>query len=193
VGVFPGTGIGGGCVYEGRIVRGKPGSCFELGHVPVIRNGPLCGCGRRGCLESVASRLAIASAASAAAYRGEAPYLLSQVGTSVADIRSGVLAASVEAGDKAVREIIEEAGFWIGFALAGVVNLMAPDVVLLGGGLVEAMPNLFADAVEKSLRKQVMPSFGKSYRVAVSELGDDAGVLGAAAWAQAVAARDGAS
>lgn len=192
VGVFPGTGIGGGCVYEGRILRGKPGSCFEVGHIPVVKDGALCGCGRRGCLETVASRLAIASAAAAAAYRGEAPYLLSEVGTSVGDIRSGTLAAAVDEGDTAVRDIIEDAGRWIGFAMAGVVNLMAPDVVVLGGGLIEAMPTLLGDAVEKSMRKQVMPSFEKSYRVAVAELGDDASVLGAASWAQAVASGKGA-
>ena len=61
VGVFPGTGIGGGCVYEGRILRGRTSSAMELGHIPVDPDGPRCGCGRRGCLEAVASRLAISS------------------------------------------------------------------------------------------------------------------------------------
>ena len=76
VGVFPGTGIGGGCVYDGQIIRGKNASCMEIGHVQVAPEGPLCGCGRRGCLEAVASRLVIAAQAAAAAYRGQAPHLL---------------------------------------------------------------------------------------------------------------------
>ena len=76
VGVFPGTGIGGGCVYDGKILRGRTNSCMEIGHIQVMPDGPLCGCGLHGCLESVASRLAIASAAAQAAYRGQAPHLL---------------------------------------------------------------------------------------------------------------------
>ncbi len=71
LGVFPGTGIGGGCVYDGEILRGKTGSCMEVGHMQVAPGGPLCGCGRRGCLEAVASRLAISAAVIQAAYRGE--------------------------------------------------------------------------------------------------------------------------
>ena len=75
LGVFPGTGIGGGCVYEGKILRGAKSSCMEIGHIQVLPEGPLCGCGQRGCLEAVSSRLVIASQAAAAAFRGQAPHL----------------------------------------------------------------------------------------------------------------------
>ena len=92
VGVFPGTGIGGGCVYDGKILRGKTNSCMEIGHIQVVPDGPLCGCGLQGCLESVASRLAISAAAAQAAYRGQAPHLLEIAGTDLDDIRSGALA-----------------------------------------------------------------------------------------------------
>ena len=81
VGVFPGTGVGGGCVRHGELLTGAEWSALEIGHLPVMPRGPLCGCGQRGCLEAVASRLAIAQAAAAAAYRGEAPYLLAEAGT----------------------------------------------------------------------------------------------------------------
>jgi glucokinase len=74
IGVFPGTGIGGGCVYEGRIMRGRQFSCMEIGHILVTTSGRLCGCGRTGCLETEASRLAIAAEAAKAAFRGEAPH-----------------------------------------------------------------------------------------------------------------------
>lgn len=185
LGVFPGTGIGGGCVYEGQIIRGAKQSCMEIGHIPAVREGPICGCGRRGCLEAVASRLAIAQQAAAAAFRGDAPNLLAACGTDLANIRSGALAASVAAGDEAVERIIKEAAGHIGRAVAGAINLLAPDVVLLGGGLVEAMPELFCEGVEKRARKRVMPSFEKIFEVKVAELGDDATVVGAAAWARA--------
>ena len=184
VGVFPGTGIGGGCVYEGQILRGKKTSCMEIGHVQVAPEGPLCGCGRRGCLEAVASRLVIASRSAAAAYRGQAPHLLKEVGTDVSEIRSGAIAASIAAGDKPVEIIVREAARHIGRAVAGVVHLLAPDVVVLGGGLVEAMTDLFVKEVRGAAEKRVLPSYVGTFEVVAAELGDDASVLGAAGWAQ---------
>ena len=184
VGVFPGTGVGGGCVYEGKILRGKKGSCMEIGHMPVAADGPLCGCGNRGCLEAVAGRLAISAAAAKAAYRGKAPNLMAEAGTDLANIRSGPLARAIKAGDKVVEDIVRDAANTVGWAMAGVVNLMAPDVVLLGGGLVEEMPDLYLQEVRRGLKGRVMPSFRGSYKVVAAELGDDAGVVGAAAWVQ---------
>lgn len=185
VGIFPGTGIGGGAVYDGALVRGKTQSCFEIGHVPVEADGPLCGCGKRGCLEAVASRLSISAAVAAAAYRGEAPTILEAAGTDLSNIRSGLLAEAVEAGDQAVIDILTHSARRIGWAAAGVVHLLAPEVLVLGGGLVEAMPKLYVAEVEAGLKAQVMPAFRDTCRVASAELGDDASVLGAAAWARA--------
>ena len=184
IGVFPGTGIGGGCVYEGAILRGAKTSCMEIGHIQVMPEGPRCGCGRRGCLEAVASRLVIASRAAAAAYRGQAPHLLEHTGTDLADIRSGALAASIAAGDSVVELIVREAARHIGRAVASVVHLLAPDIVVLGGGLVEAMPDLFVSEVRETARKRVLSPFTNSFEVVPAALGDDAGVMGAAAWAR---------
>jgi glucokinase len=184
VGVFPGTGIGGGCVYEGSVLRGQSGSCMEIGHVPVDPQGSLCGCGQRGCLEAMAGRLAISAAAAAAAYRGEAPNLLAAAGTDLSNIRSGVLAASVKAGDDAVERILRDAARLIGWTCAGVVNLLAPDCLVLGGGLVEALPDLFREEVDRSARARVMPAYRDTFRVVVAKLGDDATAIGAAAWAE---------
>jgi len=184
LGVFPGTGIGGGCVYEGNLLRGKSGSCMEIGHVPIDPQGPLCGCGQRGCLEAMASRLAVSAAAAAAAYRGEAPSLLAAAGTDLSNIRSGVLAASVKRGDKAVERILRDAARLIGWACAGAINLLAPECLVLGGGLVEAIPDLFREEVEQSARARVMPAYRDAFEVVVAKLGDDATVIGAAAWAE---------
>lgn len=185
LGVFPGTGIGGGAIYDGRIVRGSRGSCLEVGHIPVLANGPLCGCGRRGCLEAIAGRLAISAQVAAAAYRGEAPYVLSHAGTDLQNIRSRVLAEAVAAGDRVVDSILRHAARTIGWTLAGVVNLLAPDVIVLGGGMVEDMPELFRDEIDTAIRSQAMPSFEDTIAVRVAELSGDAAVVGAAAWAEA--------
>jgi glucokinase len=184
IGVFAGTGIGGGCIYEGEILRGKTTSAFEIGHVQVMSNGPRCGCGQRGCLESVASRLAIASQSARAAYRGDAPHLLDVSGTDLAKIRSGTLSSSVKEGDEVVEEIIREAARYIGIAVANVVNLIAPEIVVLGGGLVEAMPELVVSQAARSANKRVMPAFQDTFQVVPAALEDDAGVLGAALWAE---------
>jgi glucokinase len=190
VGVFPGTGIGGGCIYEGKVLHGKNVSCFEIGHVQVNPQGLPCGCGRIGCLETEASRLAISAAAAMAAFRGEAPHLLAAAGTDLANIRSGTLADAIKAGDDVIKQIVARAARLIGWAVGDIVNLLAPDVVVLGGGLVEAMESLVVEEVEKSARQRAAPPFAKTFKVTAAKLGDDAVVRGAAAWAEASVAPD---
>jgi len=186
VGIFPGTGIGGGCVMDGKVLSGASSSCMEIGHLPVMPDGPLCGCGQRGCLEAVAGRLAIASAAATAAFRGQAPNLFKAAGTDIAAIRSRTLAAAIEAGDEAVERIVSDAAAWTGLGAAALVNLLGPDRIVLGGGLVEAMPKLYLPKVAESARRRVMRSYRDTYTIAVARLGDDAAIRGAAAWASQV-------
>jgi len=188
LGIFPGTGIGGGCVYNGDIVHGMNSSCMEIGHIPMVIDGQLCGCGRRGCLETEASRLAISAEVAKAAYRGEAPTIMNEVGANLADIRSTLLAKAIANGEKVVEDIVARAARTLGRAVATCVHLLGPDTVVLGGGLVEAMPDLYVNAVAKAARETVMASFTDSFKVVAAKLGDDASVLGAAAWAAKVLA-----
>lgn len=187
LGVFPGTGIGGGCVYRGDIVRGAKRSCMEIGHVRVLPEGPMCGCGQRGCLEALASRLAIAGEAAKAAFRGQAPHLLDATDTKLSDIRSSVLAKSIAAGDAEVEAIVRRAAAWLGVGIGAAVNLLAPDVIVLGGGLVEAMPEIYLTEVETAARGHCMASLADGFTVNVSQLEDDAVILGGAAWARNIA------
>jgi len=184
VGIFPGTGVGGGCVYQGRIFVGAGISCMEIGHTKISSGTRVSGYKVTGTVEAIASRLAIAAEASKAAYRGDAPHLFKKSGTDLAEIRSGALAESVEKGDKAIRELIEEAAETIGIAVVNIVHLLAPDKIVLGGGLVEAMEDLFVGTVSKAAKKNVMGAYKDRFEVVAAKLGDDAGVLGAAAWAK---------
>jgi glucokinase len=184
VGVFPGTGIGGGCVYEGRILRGRNASAFEIGHCIVQPDGPLCGCGNRGCLEAVAGRVAVVSAAAAAAQRGEARHLLARKGLDISKIRSRALAVAIRRGDESIERIVRHAARWLGRGVALSVNLVVPDIVVLGGGLVEAMPEIFLKETTASARNHAMPAFRDAFEVSLAQLGDNAVVMGAAAWAQ---------
>lgn len=181
LGVFPGTGIGGACIYNGQLIRGRVNSCMEIGHIHMQPKGRLCGCGRRGCLETVASRLAISAEAAEAAYRGQTPHLMELAGTDLASIRSGALAAAIREGDAAVEAIVRHAAKDLGIAVASVVNLLAPDVVVLGGGLMEAMPGLYLKEIRAAIKRQAMKPFTQHLKVVPAKLADEAGVLGAAA------------
>jgi glucokinase len=189
IGLFPGTGIGGGCIYEGKIFSGTQHSCFEVGHLRVVPEGRLCGCGRRGCLEAHASRLAIAADVAAAAYRGQAPALLKLAGTELRDIKSRTLAKAIAAGDQAVEEIVRRAARQLGLTAAGLVNLLAPDVIILGGGLVEALGELYLEEVRSAVERRAMPLLGDTVKIRVAQLGDHATALGAAALVAAACAR----
>jgi glucokinase len=121
--------------------------------------------------------------AAEAAYRGNAPHLYELTGTDLTAIRSRTLVAAMEEGDRAVEDIVRHSIKYLGVGVATLVNLLAPDVVVLGGGMVEAMPRLYLELVRKAVREQAMRPLAKGCRIVVARLGDEAGVLGAAALA----------
>ncbi len=137
-------------------------------------------------MELEASRLSIAAECSKLAYRGEAPELLRVAGTDIANIRSKSLVQSIRGGDKAVERIVRQAAQQIGYGVANIVHLLGPDVIILGGGLVEALPELYLDEVKRTARKNVLECYGDTFEIKVAELADDAGAMGAAAWASAL-------
>ncbi len=184
VGIFPGTGIGGGCVYEGRLLRGTNWSCMEIGHIPLVPAGPLDGAGNPGSLEGMASRLAISGLAAQAAFRGQAPNLLDIAGTDLASIRSGQIAAAIKKGDKSVEDIVDQACYYLAMGVVTVVHLLGPNVIVFGGGLVEELGDLMLPQIEKIARKRILPSLRDVFKICPAKLGDDAGVRGAAALAQ---------
>jgi glucokinase len=156
LGVFPGTGIGGGCVYEGRIFRGSRSSCMEVGFLQM--------------------------STAKAVYRGQAPHMKELAGVDLGKIRSSSLAKSIDMGDKVIEQIVRRAAEDVGRGIGSLINILAPDIVVLGGGLVEAMPKLYLESVKEGVRRNVLPSLADCAKLKVSELGDFAGATGAAAW-----------
>ena len=181
-GIFPGTGIGGGCVYDGQILRGKVLSAMEIGHIKICGSPRVGANGMLGTLETEASRLAISGELAKLAFRREAPNLQKAIGTELGAIRSKVIAEAIEKGDKQALRVVEEACEMIGYAIANVVLLICPDVVILGGGLVEAMPDLFLKEVTRVARKSVFECYRDEFEIKCAKLGDDAGAVGCAAW-----------
>jgi glucokinase len=131
----------------------------------------------------VASRLAIASAAAVAVFKGEAPALAKLAGTDISRMRSGTLAQAIRKGDTAIEKIVRDAAVWLGRGIATAVDMLAPDLIVLGGGLAEAMPNWYITEISRSIRDHAKPTFKKKFRFAKAMLGDDAIAIGAAAYA----------
>lgn len=176
-----GTGIGGGVISHGALLRGAQGAAGELGHVTVHATGPRCACGNRGCLEAVASGTAIARRARDKA--SENPY--SPLGRLA--VRRKILGEDVtrlaREGDEVALSVLEETGRWLGVGLAGFVNVFNPEVLAVGGGVMEAGELILESARDEVHLRARSPS-RDLVKVKVASLGPDSGVLGAAALAR---------
>mgnify|MGYP001095055611 CR=1 FL=1 len=180
IGFFPGTGIGGGLIINGKLLHGFSGAAGEFGHMTVQLDGPFCGCGKRGCLEAVASRIAIAEQVIALAARGDAPNILRDCGTDLAKVRSGALAKAIRAGDTMVEDVVRKAAYYMGVAVANMINAVSPEAVVLGGGWVEAMPELYLEEGQRAVKYHAMPFLRKGVKIVPAKLGDNAVAMGAA-------------
>jgi len=181
-GFFLGTGIGGALILDGRLYRGSSGAAGELGHIFIDPLGPACGCGSRGCLEALAGRLALAAEAAVLASRGGAPKLMAAAGADLRKLKSGALARALKAGDEALRELVRRKAELVGIAMANVVNTLNPELIVLGGGMVEALGDVVVRAAEESMRRHAMPDIVRRVKVAPARLGDRAVLMGAAQW-----------
>lgn len=186
LGVWMGTGVGGGLVLDGRPYTGAFGGAGEFGHMIVHHRGAQCGCGRRGCIEAYAGRAAMERTADMAHRGGRA--------TSLFEIRddegkqrltSKVWATALDDGDSLATQLYREAVEAVGVGVGSVINLLDLDRVVLGGGLAEKLGDQLADDIAEAAAPWTMvPSDDRAFVVA--ELGDDPGIIGAAALGRAV-------
>jgi glucokinase len=191
VGVFVGTGIGGGIVIDGKLYRGATGSAGEVGHMIILEGGAACGCGNYGCLEALASRTAMAKDAIAQASTGKAPALYELAGSDLRKCRSSVLFDSIEAGDKSVKKVMDRAASWLGVGLANLVHVLNPEAIVVGGGVVTRFGQKFLDRSIASMEDHLMPGLSSTVKVLLSELGDLAVPTGAACIAIEAASQEG--
>lgn len=170
------TGIGGGIIAGGELYRGATGSAGELGHVTLDMNGPLCGCGARGCLEAMASGTVIARRGEAIVRAGESP-LLADWREREGHITAEMMKRAAEAGDEASRRVFSETGRYLGVALAAFVDVFNPELILIGGGVARAA-EFFLPEARDTMRARAMSEPLKHVRVELAALGDRAGSLG---------------
>ncbi|MGD0922552.1 MAG: ROK family protein [Terriglobia bacterium] len=177
-----GTGIGGGVAVDGKLRLGPLGAAGELGHQTILPDGPRCGCGSRGCLETLASGPAITAEGIRLMLSGLAPKLHELVRGEASAVTPREMAAAAEAGDTRVREAIVRAAGYLGIGVANVVTILHPDLVVLGGGVAAIGPLLF-DTVRQTVRERVGMFPTDDIEIKPSLLGERAGALGGIALA----------
>ena len=184
VGIFVGTGIGGGLIVNGELFSGFGHTAGEIGHMVLEVNGPKCGCGNKGCFEALASRTAIFQQIKAGIKDGQKTLLTEMLGDDLDDLRSGDLRKAIRRGDKFVDRVVEGAAEYIGIATANLVNVLNPEVVVLGGGVIEALADEMMSVIVETARDFAMPGTMKGVEIFASKLGDRAGITGAAVLAR---------
>jgi glucokinase len=171
------TGIGGAIVAAGELIRGADGVAGEVGHLVIEIDGPPCGCGGRGHLEAIASGVAIARAGEAAAAEGRSPALVKARARGPLEARD---VASAEAdGDAAAHEIMARARRAFAAAAAGLVNLLNPELIIVGGGMAEAAPDPWLEAAREAVRHEAYGVTAARVRIVQAELGPDVSLVGA--------------
>jgi glucokinase len=175
-----GTGVGGGIVLGDRLVRGAHGMAGELGHVAVLEGGPLCPCGARGCLEALSSGTAIARTAREALSAGRITASSPLASMAPDEVTGKAVTVAAHAGDAGAIAILAAAGRWLGVGIASLVAAFDPEIVVLGGGAMQAGVLLLQPATQGAQERLL----GRGYRelppIVNAGLGDEAGIVGAA-------------
>jgi len=184
VGIFVGTGIGGGLVIDGQLYSGFNHTAGEIGHMVIDVNGPKCGCGNNGCFEALASRTAIFQRIHSAVKEGEKTVLTDMLGANLQDLRSGDLRKAIRRGDKLVDRIVAKAAGYIGIAVANLINILNPEVVVLGGGVIEALEDEMLPSIIETATEHTLAGTGKGISIVASKLADEAGITGGAVLAR---------
>ena len=173
-----GTGVGGGLVINGSLVRGATGSAGEIGHLVIRPGGPRCACGARGCLEALVGTTAILRRARRAIRGGSR--LLAGLAAHHDDVLSPELVSrAARAGDRAAIRLWQDIGEELGVALSNLVNLLNPERIVIGGGVAKAWP-YFAPQLMTTIRRCAFKVPATAVKVVRAQLGDEAGIVGGA-------------
>jgi len=180
IGIFIGTGIGGGIILDKRLFIGSTGAAGEIGHMVVKLNGPKCSCGNRGCLESIASTSSIYAKIKRLYGR---LYKKSEIYENFAanSNKSLAIKQAFESGEKAAVKTVHDAISTLGMGIVSLINLFNPQMVVLGGGLVETLGDVIIDRTIRVVKEFAMPGTCEEVQIIRTNLGDDAPIVGGAA------------
>lgn len=176
--IFVGTGVGSAIVKDNRIIYGSTGTAGEIGHIIVDLNGRSCACGAHGCLEAYASRSAIETRIEGALKKGRKSCITDYLEEGKS-IKSNMIQKSIERNDELVIQCVDEASEYLSGGIASIINFINPELVILGGGLVDAVDYFYQNTIKKAKMKS-LPVPAEKIKFKKAELGDFSGVIGAA-------------
>jgi glucokinase len=181
VGIFVGTGIGGGIISKGQLYLGSRGAAAEVGHMIVQVDGPLCGCGNHGCIEALASRTAMERDVREAIRGGEKSCVLKLMEERGKDrMTSSIIQRALKKNDPVMRKVVKRAQYYLGMLVASVVNMLDPECVVIGGGIAERLGEYYIAPIRKTAYENFLRRHdAERVKVVCGTLGDNAGALGA--------------
>ena len=183
VGIWVGTGIGGGLIIDGKLSRGARGAAGEIGHTVLKEDGPECGCGRRGCVEALASRTAMERDVRAQGNKSLVMQIMKE--KNKARMTSSVIKKALDAGDPVLIDVITKAEHYIGLLAGNLVNTLDPEMVVIGGGVAQRLKDEFVAAIREVARSRFLrPDPDGEVRIEAATLGDYSGALGSVALAR---------
>ena len=177
-----GTGIGGGIIIDGKLYNGPSGSAGEIGHMTIDVNGPPCTCGNIGCLETLVSGTAITREARKRIAQGEGSSLVEMVAGKLEAITAEEIGAAARSGDSLALDIINEAATYLGVGMVNLVNIFNPEMIVVGGGMAK-LGELLLDPARRVMKERAFQISAQAVRIVPAELGDEAGICGAAVFA----------
>jgi glucokinase len=183
IAIFIGTGIGGAVAIDGKLHLGMSGEAGNIGQYLVDAFGPLAGSERHGVLDDVGSRLAIAGTAATFALKHWAPNLMKSIGTDVNHITSSVLARAIQAGDKVIEELVRSRVKIVGIVLSNLIDFLSPQMIVLGGGLTEALPKIVLHEVRAGILAHSSRAAVQGLRIVTARYKGHAVAIGAARFA----------
>ena len=177
VGFFVGTGMGGGLILNGELYTGNQFKGAEYGHMILDPEGPLCNCGQRGCLEAFSSKKGMSAYIVQQVTRGRSSMLGDKIENGV--FKSKMLKKSLAAEDAVAVEAVDRACHYLAVATGNMINTISPDIVVYGGGVIEAVGDIFLEKILKEVDRYCMPSIRNTVELKVAALGDDSILYGA--------------
>jgi glucokinase len=184
IGFFVGTGLGGGIVFRDRLIVGENSMAAELGHIIVQEGGRLCGCGHKGCLEAYTSKTGMARRMAWEIFFEGRKSLLTQLvpDANFANVKASLLQEAYRAGDPVAVETLDESAHYLGVGIASYITIFGPDLIVIGGGVFEALGRELLPKVKEAARKRVFPEASfRDTRIVLTQLGDYSVALGAIA------------
>jgi glucokinase len=176
------TGIGGGIIINDKLYSGQSGSAGEIGHMTIDVNGPRCNCGNIGCFEVLASGTAVAKEAIRQIRQGERSSLIEIVAGKIENITAEKVEVAARGGDSLALEIISRAANYLGIGMVNLVNILNPEMIIVGGGM-SNMGDLLLNPARQVVKERAFQIAAQAVRIVTAQLGEDVGVLGAAIFA----------